>query len=98
MGFSRYTFTPTIMGRTRLATSKVSTRIFNGVINGTIPYTSQILKEGQRLDHIAANAYGSADMWWIIAAASGIGWGLQCPAGTVLRIPKNAGQILDFIK
>ena len=98
MGFSRYTFTPKIMGRTILATSTANTRIFNGVINGSIPYTSQILKENQRLDHIAANAYGSGDMWWIIAAASGIGWCLQCPAGTILRIPKNVGIIMEYLR
>lgn len=91
-------FTPKIMGRTTVATSSVSTRIFNGVVNGNIPYTSKILKENQRLDHIAAQAYGSADMWWVIAAASGIGWGLQCPPGTILRIPKNVSQIMEYLK
>ena len=98
MGFSRYTFTPKVAGQTRLATSLANTRIYNGIIDGTIPFTTQILKEGQRLDHIAANAYGSADLWWVIAAASGIGWGLQCPPGTILRVPKSAGQILEYIR
>tara|TARA_E500000331_G_scaffold357210_1_gene418045 strand:- start:1958 stop:2254 length:297 start_codon:yes stop_codon:yes gene_type:complete len=98
MGFSRYTFTSKIIGQSTLATSNVSTRIFNGIQNGSIPFTSKILKENQRLDHIAADAYGSSDMWWVIAAASGIGWGLQCPAGTILKIPKNASQILQYLK
>ena len=98
MGFSRYTFTPKIIGRTTLATSKVGTRIFNGIKSGAIPYTSMTLKENQRLDHVAANAYGSSDMWWVIAAASGIGWGLQCPPGTILRIPKSVNQILEYLK
>ena len=98
MGFGRYTFTPKIIGRTTLATSMTSTKIFNGVKNGSIPFTSRILKENQRLDHIAANAYGSSDMWWVIAAASGIGWGLQCPPGTILKIPKSVSQILEYLK
>ncbi len=98
MGFSRYTFTPKILGRTTVATSRASTRIYNGVVNGSIPFTSQILKEGQRLDQIAAIAYGSSDMWWVIAAASGIGWSPQVPPGTVLRIPNDVSKVLSLLR
>jgi len=61
--------------------------IRDGVISGTIAATRITLREGQRLDIIAANAYGDATLWWVIAAASGIGWQCQVPAGTVISIP-----------
>ena len=38
--------------------------------------------------------YGSGNMWWVIAAASGIGWGTQVPPGTLLRIPTDLSMIL----
>ena len=42
----------------------------------------------------AAHAIGRDGMnWWIIAAASGIGWWLQCPPGTLLAIPTSISQI-----
>ena len=53
MAISRYTFTPKIRGRTALATSKMSRRIYNGVMSGDIAFSTHIIKEGQRLDHIA---------------------------------------------
>ena len=49
--------------------------------------------EGDRLDHLAGKFYGSGTLWWIIAAASGVGWGLQVPPGTLLAIPTRLGQI-----
>lgn len=53
-----------------------------------------ILTEGnKRLDHYAHEYYGDGMNWWIIAAASGIGWWLQCPEGTIIAIPTNLSQI-----
>ena len=98
MAIGRYAYTSKIQGRSKLATPKSSSRIYNGVINGTIPYTATVLQQNQRIDHVAAAAYGSSSYWWIIAAASGIGWGLQLPAGTILRVPKNLGQIIALIR
>lgn len=98
MAISRYTFTPKIRGRTALATSKMSRRIYNGVMSGDIAFSTHVIKEGQRLDHIAGNAYGSSDLWWVIAAASGIGWGLQIPEGTIVRIPDNISAVLEFAR
>jgi phage tail protein X len=42
---------------------------------------------GDRLDSLAYEYYGDSTLWWIIAAASNIGWGMQVPAGIVIRIP-----------
>jgi nucleoid-associated protein YgaU len=41
----------------------------------------------ERLDTIAGVAYGDGRYWWVLAAASNIGWGLQVPPGTIIRIP-----------
>ena len=98
MGISRYAFSPAVRGGSTIATSDVGRKIFHGIENGSIAFSSRILQEGERLEHIAAKAFGSADMWWAIAAASGIGWGLQCPPGTILRVPKNLGDILSLLR
>ena len=98
MAFSRYTFTPKIMGRRLLGTPRLSSKIHAGCVSGEISFTSVTLKEGARLDHLAGRAYGSASLWWIIAAASGIGWGLQVPPGTLIRIPVNPSKILALMR
>jgi hypothetical protein len=57
------------------------------IADGTLPFKEITLKEAQRLDHIAAQAYGNGRYAWLIAAASDIGWMLQAPPGTYIRIP-----------
>jgi len=98
MALSRYAFTPRVSGRTRIATSAVGARIYNAVANGNVSFSSHILKGGERIEHIAGQAYGSASYWWVIAAASGIGWSLQAPPGTILRVPKRLGEVLALIR
>jgi len=78
-------------------TVKTSARIRGAVLAGAISYTSTVLAEGQRLDTIAGQKYGKANLWWIIAAASGIGWGLQVPVGTIILIPDSPGDVLGFL-
>ena len=56
-----------------------------------------ILDEGSRLDHLAAQNYGDGSYWWVIAAASSIGWGLQVPAGTIISIPSDINQVLSLV-
>lgn len=87
MPTSRYA-SSTIIGSPRYyATSSAVANIRAGVANGTIQYTETTLTGGQRLDTIAGREYGDARYWWIIAAASNIGWGLQVPPGTLIRVP-----------
>ena len=71
--------------------------IKRGVERGELSFITEILQEGRRLDHVAFDYYQDARLWWIIAAASGIGWWLQCPPGTRLTIPTDLGQILTFV-
>ena len=64
--------------------------------NNQITYKNIIMEYGTRLDIIAEKEYGDSTYWWVIAAASKIGWGLQVPEGVVLTIP-NLGQVLTLV-
>jgi hypothetical protein len=65
--------------------------------SGKLPFREMSLRESERLDILAGQEYGNTRLWWVIAAASDIGWGLQCPPGTYLRIPKDLGIIKDAL-
>ena len=98
MATGRYSGISTIDGGRGIATTQTSANIRNAVQTGKIKTTSVLLKQSQRLDIIAGQRYGSPSLWWIIAAASGIGWSLQAPAGTILRIPIDLGQIMRIVR
>jgi hypothetical protein len=55
--------------------------------NGQLPVKQMIVRGAERLDTIAGVVYGDARYWWILAAASNIGWGMQVPVGTIINIP-----------
>lgn len=93
---SRNNFSVTIADKF-YGTSYANTKIFNAVSNNDIGYEVVILQEQQRLDQIAGSIYGSSNYWWIIAAASGIGWGLQLGPGTLLKIPTNLEEVLSIL-
>jgi hypothetical protein len=97
MATSRYAFTKRIDG-TKISTTDISSRIYFAAQNNQIGYNTINLADKQRLDHIAAKAYGDATLWWVIASASGIGWATQCPAGTVLRVPNDLNQIFLLMR
>tara|TARA_B100000029_G_C16822652_1_gene684793 strand:+ start:75 stop:377 length:303 start_codon:yes stop_codon:yes gene_type:complete len=87
MAISRYASAAKLPGLKMYGTTHLATKIRQGVDSGEIKYTTYILKEDERLDQISGLSYGTSSYWWAIAAASGIGWGLQVPAGTLLKIP-----------
>lgn len=74
----------------------LNSKIFSAVQNNTIPFEKRITKAGDRLDHIAYEVYRDAKLWWIIAAASGIGWWLQVTDGIVLKIPLDLEDIKNL--
>ena len=76
-----------------LTTSRTVARIRAAISAGRIPTTERVLKQGERLDQIAAQKYGDARLWWIIAAASNIGWWMQAPAGIRIVIPDSLSDI-----
>lgn len=76
-----------------LATPQAARTLSSAARSRRISLKERVIKEGERLDSIAGEELGDARMWWIIAACSGIGWGLQIPPGTVLLIPSNMAEI-----
>ena len=89
----RYTYTPPINMGEGKSNPWISSKIYLGVMQGSIKFKAHKLKRASRLDHISAEFYGTSKYWWIIAAASGIGWGLQVPEGTIIRVPQILGEI-----
>lgn len=97
MSLSRYTRTNRILAGRQLGTSRAHSIIHLAVERGSIEYKTVITEEGDRLDHIAAKELGDGRLWWVIAAASRIGWWLQVPPGTVLRVPTNIAQVKAYV-
>ena len=85
------------MGGKRLGTSYGCNSLYFACRAGLVEFTVKITKESERLDTIAGKIYGSGHLWWIIAAASGIGWGMQVPPGTVLRIPSRLEDVEMYV-
>jgi nucleoid-associated protein YgaU len=96
MTLRRYARAPIILYNRKYGTSQAIPAIRENVMNGTIQSNQYITKENERLDIIAGKYYGDGTLWWIIAAASGIGWGLQMPAGTILKIP-SLSDVKNFV-
>lgn len=93
----RYGRLKTIGGDTRFETSYAIPVIRENIANGNIRILgSTVLQERQRLDTIAGQLYGDGGLWWVLAAASNIGWFLQCPPGTVIKIPDLA-DVAKFV-
>lgn len=83
----RYTRTPVIGLGYRYGTSFAIPAIRQNMQAGNIRFQQIILQESNRLDILAGTYYGDGKLWWLIAAASDIGWGLQVPVGTIIKIP-----------
>ena len=88
---SRYSADTSIKRGKALGTAQAALSIRNALKSGTLAARREILKEGERLDQIAFREYGDGRLWWVIAAASGIGWVMQVPPGTVILIPDSSG-------
>jgi len=80
-----------------LASAKSVRRLRTAVRRGSISYIQRQLKEGERLDVLAHNKYGDGRLWWVIAAASNIGWWMQVPAGTLIRIPSSIAEVIEHM-
>ena len=89
----RYQNTKKIKGGRMLATPQAARALTAAVQTGRLRIRTRVLREGERIDIIAGEELGDAKMWWIIAACSGIGWGMQAPAGTSLTIPVKLSDV-----
>lgn len=99
--FSRYSFTPSLkndLGQSFKMTNKVNTRIRFAVLRNEIDVKTHVLQEGERLDSLAQVYLNSSEYWWVIAAASGIGWNLQIPPGTFLQIPNSISDVVRYLR
>jgi hypothetical protein len=83
----RYSDTIRISAGNARSTSNTVHNIRLGVASGRIRFKTLTLQENQRLDAVAGLEYGDSKLWWIIAAASNVGWSLQVPPGTLIRVP-----------
>ena len=96
MATSRYLLTPKLDFNFQYGTSDTVANIRSAIANGQIGYEVIILKEIIRLDVLAGQYYGDGKYYWLIAAASNIGWSLQIPPNTRIVIP-NLQQALQFL-
>lgn len=96
MSLNRYTRSSILGFGTFYGTSKIISVIREKIASGDIRFREDFVREAERLDTIAGAEYGDAKLYWVIAAASNIGWCLQVPPGTVIKIP-NITDISRFI-
>ena len=96
MGTSRY-FRSNVVNRNTFVNRSLSYKIHNAVHQNLLETNQYVLTAGERLDIIAGKYYDDANYWWVIAAASGIGWNLQVPPGTLLRIPTDISKVLSLL-
>lgn len=97
MAISRYDRDPLIFGGRSFGSAQSVVIIRDAVRRGQISLKEKIMSESERLDVIAGQQYQDASLWWVIAAASNIGWGLQVPAGTKISIPTDISEVLEII-
>lgn len=97
MGLGRYDNNTKLEGGRKFSTSFGHVNIRNAAASRRISVSEYVVQEGERLDIIAGRMYGNGRLWWVISAASGIGWGMQVPPGTLLLIPSDLSQIEGLI-
>lgn len=97
MSRSRYENVTKIAGGRQFGTSQGHSSIRNAASRGLLSVRQHVMQEGDRLDILAGREYGDARLWWVISAASGIGWGLQVPPGTSILIPIDLDQVMRFV-
>ena len=93
MAVRRYSRSPVLAGGFQYGSTIGLRIIYDAAVAGTLAHEVHVIQDGERLDTLAGERYGDGRLWWVIAAASGIGWGLQVPPGTRLRIPTQISQV-----
>lgn len=96
MPISRYARAPRLDLGNQFGTSLAATAIRAAIKSNRIGFKQIIVRGAERLDTLAGTIYGDARYWWILAAASDIGWGLQVPPGTLITVP-DLGSIAQIV-
>lgn len=96
MPFSRYKRSPVLNFGELIGTGRAQEAIRAAIASGALGTKTMVVRGRERLDTIAGSVYGDSRYWWILAAASNIGWGMQIPAGTVIRIP-SLGDVAALV-
>jgi len=87
MAFSRYSRDSFSFDGKGYAASRSIATLRANIKAGYIGIQQTIIAtEGDRLDTIAGSVYGDGRYWWVLAAASDVGWGMQVPPGTIRSI------------
>ena len=96
MAFSRYSRAPRLDFGAQQGTSQAISVIRAAIKDGSLAVKTSVCRGAERLDTMAGSIYGDSRYWWVLAAASNIGWGLQVPAGTIILIP-DIGSVAKII-
>ena len=81
----------------KLQTAQAVTRIRRARDFNLLETKQVVLTSSQRLDHLAHEYLGNSRLWWVLAALSDIGWGMQLPAGTIIVVPVDIGPIQAIV-
>lgn len=92
----RYSRTPSLGLGFSYGTSYAIPIIRANLAAGRIRYDETVLDESERLDILAGKIYGDSTLYWLISAASDIGWALQAPPGTRIKIP-NLEDVKKYV-
>lgn len=97
MALDRYSSDSAVLGGKILGTNVSLQRIRDAVKSGAISVSAVEIQDGDRLDALAGRIYGDGRLWWVIAAASNIGWWMQVPPGTRILVPNDLAQVEGYI-
>ena len=97
MAVSRYQKDAIVGSPQRLATAAAVPRIRAAIAAGVLATREITLTEGDRLDTLAGRLYGDGQLWWVLAAASGVGWWLQVPPGTRIVAPLDINEVMRYV-
>ena len=97
MAISRYEYSTSIRAGKGFSKPENLHLISQAVDQGFITCDTYVIKSKERLDQIAGAVYGNSSYWWVIAAASRIGWAMQLPQGTILSVPKDINDVFEVL-
>lgn len=103
MSESRYEFTEIVNDKIKYENNKeiVGKRTFKTTLMPTIPKSDEDIyiytREGDRLDLLAYEYYGTAEYWWVLAQCNHITDSWAIKPGIRFRIPPSVDYIKDLL-